>query len=72
MRIYFKFITGMYYLTFYLDVKRISKEIKLHSNVILAAAMSKLLITDFLFVGLPLLYLNRFEPVRKPRCACRW
>ena len=31
----------------YVDVKCISKEIKLHSNVIEAAAMSKLLVMDF-------------------------
>ena len=38
------------------------KEIKLHSNVIQATAMSKLLVNDFLLVGLLLLYLSRFEP----------
>ena len=47
---------------FYVDVIRISKEIKLHSNVITAAVMSKLSVTGFLSRGLPLLYLNRFEP----------
>ena len=40
---------------FYVDVIRIFKELKLRSNVIQAAAISKLLVTDFLLVGLPLL-----------------
>ena len=39
-----------------------------YSNVIQAAAMSKLLVTDFLLVGLPLLYLSRFEP--HSDCLC--
>ena len=45
----------MYYLIFYVDVIRASKEIKL-------------LVTDFLLVGLPLLYLSRFEP----HSDCLW
>ena len=55
---------------FYVDVICISKEIKLHSkfNVIKVAAMSKLLVTDFLLIGLPLLYLSRFEP----HSDCLW
>ena len=53
---------------FYVDVIRISKEIKLHSNVITTAVMSKLSVTGFLSFGLPLLYLSRFEP----HSDCLW
>ena len=45
---------------FYVDVIRTSKEIKLHSNVIEVVAMFKLLVTDFLLVGILLLYLSKF------------